>query len=154
MKTILIATDGSTCGQVAEDEGVRLAAAAGAHVVLLHVQRSVDPSSYRPGEVSALTTESHAILDRALAKATEAGVDGEAEIAEGDPAKEIVEAARLRGADIIVVGSRGLGRISSVLLGSVSREVLSRADRPVLVVKENLAAHPEDEPEQGEAGES
>jgi nucleotide-binding universal stress UspA family protein len=139
MQVILIATDGSVCGQQAEDEGVALAVAMGARAVFVHVQPQVDSSRYQPGEVSEQTDESHSILDRALAKALQAGVDAEAEIVEGNPAREIVDAAKLRGADMIIVGSRGLGAISSMFLGSVSRDVLSEADRPVLIVKETPA---------------
>jgi nucleotide-binding universal stress UspA family protein len=54
----------------------------------------------------------------------------------GDPAKKIVELADSIGADLIVVGSHGHGAISSALLGSVSRGILHRARRPVLVVRE------------------
>ena len=139
MQMILIATDGSVCGQQAEDEGVALGIATGARVVFVHVQPQVDFSRYQPGEVSEQTEESHSLLDRALAKALQAGVDAESEIVEGNPAREIVDAAKLRGADMIIVGSRGLGKISSMFLGSVSRDVLSEADRPVLIVEEKPA---------------
>jgi len=61
------------------------------------------------------------------------GVDAETEVLEGDPAGRILELARLRDVDLIVVGSRGLGPIAGALVGSVSREVVHRADRPVLV---------------------
>jgi nucleotide-binding universal stress UspA family protein len=136
MQMILVATDGSVCGQLAEDEGVKLAVATGARMVFLHAQPEADPSHYEPGAISEETDESHVLLDRALAKAVAAGVDAETEIVEGNPGREIVDAARLRGADVIVVGSRGLGKLSSMFLGSVSSDVLSKADRPVLVVKE------------------
>ena len=46
----------------------------------------------------------------------------------------ILEQADAVGADMIVLGSRGLGPVKSVLMGSVSRPVLQKADRPVLVV--------------------
>ncbi len=46
----------------------------------------------------------------------------------------IVELARSRDVDVIVVGSRGLGAVAGTLLGSVSRAVVHDADRPVLVV--------------------
>jgi nucleotide-binding universal stress UspA family protein len=136
MQMILVATDGSTCGQRAEDEGVSLAVATGARVVFLHVQPAVDPSRSRPGALSEETDESHPVLDRALVKAIAAGVEAETEIVKGNAAREIVDAARLRGADIIVVGSRGLGKLSGMFLGSVSRDVLNETDRPVLIVKE------------------
>jgi nucleotide-binding universal stress UspA family protein len=139
---ILIATDGSVCGQIAEDEGVKLAAGAGARVVFLHVQHEIDQSRYYAGEVSELTEESHSVLDRALAKAQAVGVEAETEIAEGNAASEIVDFARQQAVDLIVVGSRGLGKLSSVLLGSVSREILKHADRPVLIVKEMVGDRP------------
>ncbi|HEY5160794.1 MAG TPA: universal stress protein [Gaiellaceae bacterium] len=139
MQTILVATDGSPCGQRAEDEGVSLAVATGARLIFLHVQPVVDPARSRPGALSEETDESHALLDYALAKAIAAGVEAEVEIVEGNAAREIVDAARLRGADVIVVGSRGLGKLSGMFLGSVSRDVLNETDRPVLIVKEQKA---------------
>ncbi len=56
-------------------------------------------------------------------------------VAEGRAATAILSAARDVDADLIVVGSRGLGPIRSMLLGSVSAEVVGRTDRPVLVAR-------------------
>jgi len=53
----------------------------------------------------------------------------------GDPAEEIVDAAKEQGATLIVVGSRGRGGVRSALLGSVSDRVLHLAHCPVLVVR-------------------
>jgi nucleotide-binding universal stress UspA family protein len=53
----------------------------------------------------------------------------------GDVAKVIVEAARDHGAGVIVLGSRGRGDLSALLLGSVGHQVIHLADRPVLVVR-------------------
>jgi nucleotide-binding universal stress UspA family protein len=57
----------------------------------------------------------------------------EPELIEGDPAEALIRVAQSRDAREIVVGSRGLGRFRSVL-GSVSHELLQRADRPVVIV--------------------
>jgi nucleotide-binding universal stress UspA family protein len=57
----------------------------------------------------------------------------ELELIGGPPAQAIAEVARVREADEIVVGARGLGRVRA-LLGSVSHELLYIADRPVLVI--------------------
>jgi nucleotide-binding universal stress UspA family protein len=57
----------------------------------------------------------------------------ETELIGGPPAQAIADVARVRDADEIVVGARGLGRVRA-LLGSVSHELLHIADRPVLVI--------------------
>ncbi|MFN3504913.1 MAG: universal stress protein [Caldimicrobium sp.] len=53
----------------------------------------------------------------------------------GDPAKIIIEVAKQRDVDIIVLGNRGLKGLSKMVLGSVSEKVLSNTDRAVLIVK-------------------
>jgi len=59
----------------------------------------------------------------------------ESRIADAPPADAVVEIARAEGADILVIGSRGLGRIKGMLLGSVSQKVVQDAPCAVLVVK-------------------
>lgn len=53
----------------------------------------------------------------------------------GEPAKIILEVAKQRNADIIVLGSRGLKGLSKIILGSLSEKVLSESDRGVLIVR-------------------
>ena len=55
-------------------------------------------------------------------------------IKSGHPAEEILNTAKEEGADMLVIGSRGK-RVSNVLMGSVSREVASKSEIPVLLVK-------------------
>lgn len=57
------------------------------------------------------------------------------ELLEGDPASAIIEVAKTRGSDIIVMGSRGLGRLAGLLLGSTSQKVVAHAPCPVLIVR-------------------
>jgi nucleotide-binding universal stress UspA family protein len=54
----------------------------------------------------------------------------------GDPREALLEVARSENADLIVVGSRGLGAVAGALLGSVSSKVVHHADRPVLVARQ------------------
>ena len=75
-------------------------------------------------------------LDDAVRIAEELGLETRAELLAGDPAKEIVAYADSVDADLIVIGSHGYGAISGVLLGSVSRGVLHRTTRPVLIVRQ------------------
>ena len=59
----------------------------------------------------------------------------EGKLAEGDPAKSVCEHARSRKAELIVMGSRGRGKLASLLLGSVSRKVLEESECPCMIVK-------------------
>ena len=63
------------------------------------------------------------------------GVPVRAVLLTGDAVDEIVAYADSLDADLIVVGSRGLGAVASGMLGSVSQGVLHEARRPVLVVR-------------------
>ena len=56
-------------------------------------------------------------------------------IIEGDPAEEIIELAKGKNIDLILIGSRGLSGIKEFFLGSVSHGVAQRAECPVLIVK-------------------
>jgi nucleotide-binding universal stress UspA family protein len=56
-------------------------------------------------------------------------------ITSGDISHTIMAAARREGAPLVVMGARGLGRLSDLLLGSVSSTMLRIADRPILVVR-------------------
>jgi nucleotide-binding universal stress UspA family protein len=65
----------------------------------------------------------------------ESGVQAEGEIIDGRPAQAIVESAKGKGADLVVVGSHGRSGLEKVLLGSVSERVVGQSDCAVLVVK-------------------
>lgn len=70
---------------------------------------------------------------------SERGMPAEAEVRTGDPAHEILQAARQFGADMIITGSRGLRGADEFLLGSVARNVLLHADASVLIVRPGVA---------------
>ena len=75
-------------------------------------------------------------LDEVHGRAMEKGVRHcEPVIAEGDPAESILRTAREHGADLIVLGTRGLGKIRELLVGSVSHKVTHLADQPCLLVR-------------------
>jgi nucleotide-binding universal stress UspA family protein len=142
MKTILIATDGSTGATAAVQEGIDLAAQTGASVLFVAVRRPAVPIFGDPYWQRALSDELARLrpaVKRALADAEARGIHAEYDILDGDPSDRIVELAGSRDADVIVIGSRGFGAVKSVLLGSVSKRVLHDADRPVLVVRERAA---------------
>ncbi|GIX27186.1 universal stress protein [Pelomicrobium sp. G1] len=74
-------------------------------------------------------------LEPARAKLDGAQVPYKHHILVGDPAEMIARFARERGCDQILMGTRGLGAIGSLLLGSVATKVIHLADVPVLLVK-------------------
>jgi nucleotide-binding universal stress UspA family protein len=135
---VLIATDGSPGAQAAVEEGVRIAKLTGAGVLFLAVAypplRMLGEPFYQRALTAQLAARRKA-LAMAVPFANERRVRYETELMEGSPAQTILELARNRDVDLIVVGSRGLGSVKGTLLGSVSSEVVHHADRPVLVAR-------------------
>jgi nucleotide-binding universal stress UspA family protein len=74
-------------------------------------------------------------LEAAVARASDLGTHVTSEVLEGDPAEAIAACAARVDCDFIVTGTRGLGRIGSVLMGSVAQKVVHLSDRPVMLVK-------------------
>jgi nucleotide-binding universal stress UspA family protein len=142
MNEILVATDGSDNADHAIAQAIELARARQAKLVVTYVRHAPLPLLGEPVYQRSLSRElreAEKVTEAAAAKAREAGVEAEIEIVEGNPATRILELARARNADLIVVGSRGLGTVAGALLGSVSREVAHHADRPVLVATRRVA---------------
>ena len=142
MKKILVATDGSDNARHALDEALELAHASGAAVTVVYVRHTPLPVLGDPFYQRALSAElrrANEAVTIAAGVAHSMGVEVETEVLEGDPAGRIMELARMREVDLIVVGSRGLGPIAGALLGSVSRELVHHADRPVLVATQRHA---------------
>ena len=140
MKLIVVGVDGSPAATAAAREAVDLADKTGASVLFVaaYAPLSFYGEPYFPANLSDELHAARDAADAALAIADEADVPVEAEVLEGHAAAEILHVAEIREADLIVVGSRGLGPISGAFLGSVSRWLLSHANIPVLVVKDRV----------------
>ena len=145
MQRSLIATDGSDSSLEAVDFGLELAQAEHAEATFVHVTMPIEWAVYPFGPLDAIPNEAPAIDDDeplrlAMERAAEKGVVAHPVSILGDPVLEVAAYAERMQADLIVIGSRGLGGVTSALLGSVSRGVLKHADRPVLVVRAAPAA--------------
>jgi nucleotide-binding universal stress UspA family protein len=135
MKRILIATDGSTEAREAVEYGLDLARSGDASATIVYVRRELRfvGDRFYQHEISEGLRRGDDAGDHAMRVAAELGVETDVFILEGDPAALIIELARLKDADLIVLGSRNRGPLVAALLGSVSNDVVTHADRPVLV---------------------
>jgi nucleotide-binding universal stress UspA family protein len=77
----------------------------------------------------------NAILQQAVEVVGKVPAEVHTELIEGDPAEAIIEVAKTRKSDVIVMGSRGLGRLAGLVLGSTSQKVVSHAPCPALIVR-------------------
>jgi nucleotide-binding universal stress UspA family protein len=141
MKTILLATDGSDDASEALEFAERLCRELGAQLEVLTVKPA--PILGRAGasppilEVEEPGGAEH-IAAAAADEAVAVGVPARSHVAHGDPAEMIVTAGDALGAELIVVGSRGLGAVAGSLLGSVSHELIKRSHIPVTIVPHHV----------------
>ena len=149
ISTILVPTDGSEHATKAVRFAADLAQKYGAQIILLHVVS--DWGSGRvPDELRGYARMEHVeiterdlrrgaadeILRRAQEAAAAAGVQSiETMIEDGAPAPRILNRAKAAGADLIVMGSRGLGDLQGLLLGSVSHKVSHLAECTCITVR-------------------
>ncbi len=137
IKNILVPVDGSESSDKSVEYAVSLAELCGAKLNFLYVanvnQLSIN-ASLTHAIMDAMRTAGAAILERAASMVSE-NVEYEKIMETGAPAAVILEYEEILDADLIVMGSRGLGVVKGVLLGSVSQYIIERAQGPVLVVK-------------------
>ena len=85
--------------------------------------------------IDARLKEANDILEAALKNLGEIPGETHTEFIEGSPADAIIDVATTRHCDLIVMGSRGMGKLAGLLLGSTSQNVVNHAPCPVLVVR-------------------
>jgi len=140
-KRIVVAYDGSDHAIKALNTAIELAKAFNSKLDVVEV---VDTAALLgmgfapvPSDVIAqIYNKAQNDVEQAKKKAQDAGVkDVTSQVLEGDPATSIIEYASKNGADLIVIGSRGLSTFKRLILGSVSSKVVQESRVPVLVVK-------------------
>ncbi len=139
LKKILVATDGSIHAKKAMDFTSDISLKYKVTVYLIHViaplhsvaeayvfQQIKDNQQRVAGE----------IIGKAEKEIKKKGVEGyQSTILQGNPAQEIIESARDNNVDMMIMGSRGAGKIEMLMLGSASRKVCHLADCTCLTVK-------------------
>ena len=137
---ILVPVDGSDNSIRALESGIYFAKRTNASLTAIHVIEN-PPTVYVESQkllnelLANFKSESIKILDKCKHIAERGDVGLETVMAEGDAASVITSYAHREGFQLIVIGSRGLGRFKEVVLGSVSNKVLHHAKCSVLIVK-------------------
>jgi nucleotide-binding universal stress UspA family protein len=129
LSTIAVATDGSDTAQRAVESAFDLAKRYDAAVVILTAY-TVDPGD--EGWASGSATHAERVLADAEEAAAGRGLSCSSAMSEGEPGEVVVALAEQHGADLLVVGNKGMHRR---LLGSVPNTISHRASCSVLVVK-------------------
>lgn len=140
---ILLATDGSADAVRATEAASDLAGKSGSELHVVHVWHDV-PSPYRRDFVRrGLRRQGQEILDEQVRKIESAGgAVARAHRREGRTSEEVIELSEELSVGLLVVGSRGLGTVQRILLGSHSEEIVHHAHVPVLVVRRGDSAWP------------
>jgi nucleotide-binding universal stress UspA family protein len=135
---ILLATDGSREAQLAATTAADLANSTNSELHIVHVgELSPTFLAQTEEEPAELQRQAQRLLDEEVRSVEEAGgTVKEAHLRQGKADEEVVELAERMGIGLIVMGSRGRGRIRRALMGSVSESVVRHAHCPVTIVRE------------------
>ncbi len=144
-KKILVAVDGSTTADKGLEYAIELAKKFESTLTIMHVINLPSIPHSIPGDAfnqpipstEELKTQLRSEGDNVLLKRKEdvmkKNLQANILFAFGDPAEEILKSSD--DYDLIVMGSRGQGRLQSLILGSVSNKVIHYAKKPVLLIK-------------------
>lgn len=143
IKTIVFPTDFSTCSDAGLDYATALARDTGATLLIVHVEEH--PVAYGVGEMYYGAFEpDRKVLQTMLDKVipTDATVQYEHHLLEGEPADAITTFAKERGADLIVLSTHGRTGVMRLLMGSVAEQIIREATCPVMTLREPKATPP------------
>ncbi len=137
---ILVAIDGSKMSNKALKSALQIAKERYSKVGVIHVEKNVMLSENMTTDsideiYSKITHEVDGLFDEAKALAKEEDLEIDTHYVMGDPAVQIVKTAEQENYQLIIMGSRGLGAIKGIVMGSVSYKVLQLSHCPVLIIK-------------------
>ena len=146
IKKILVATDASVASNRAVSMAAYLAACHDAELLILHVIRDMqlpplmkkvpELEEFASTRENILRQVAETILLEAEVCAKKNGAKKvQTAIGSGDPASSVIGFAKRRDIDTIVIGTRGLGKIKEILMGSVSRKIANNAEANCFIVR-------------------
>jgi nucleotide-binding universal stress UspA family protein len=137
-RNVLVAYDGSPDAELALAHAVGMAQVYRARLRIVAVTPKPPLLAWQaPGGMRGIHDAEQAELEEKLRAAADAVPDDlsvTTQLLDGDPARCVLAAAREHDHDVIVIGSRGRGRMTAALLGSVSNRVMHDAEVPVIVI--------------------
>jgi universal stress protein A len=144
IRSILVPTDFSECGNYALSWAASVARTFGSSIICVHVIEPIVPTvgysgMTEPLPIADISEQLEDSAERELPKLAECeefqGLEVEELIVHGEAASEIVRVAKERNVDLIVVSSHGRTGLGRILFGSTAEAVVRHAPCPVLVVK-------------------
>jgi nucleotide-binding universal stress UspA family protein len=134
-KTILVTLDGTETDRAIIDHIKELALALRSRVALLHVADGWAARTFGADAVSPEITEDKTYLETVRAELQLAGIPTEAELAFGEPAKEIVKWIEEKGCDLVAMSTHGHRFVADLFLGTTANRVQHNTGVPVLLLR-------------------
>jgi nucleotide-binding universal stress UspA family protein len=136
LRKVLLATDGSKDAALAARAAADVCEGTGSELHVVHVWFYIPTARLRPFMRHELKKRGEELLEEGVKKVEESGGRvTETHLLEGRAADEILDLAERIGVDLVVIGSRGLGPVGRIALGSVSEAVIHHSHCPVLVLR-------------------
>src|SRR3981081_3119058 len=132
--TILVTLDGTPSDRAIIEHIKQLAKLAHSRLVLLHVADGWAARTYGPDAVSPEITEDTTYLEKVRNEFQSAGISTDAELAYGDPGKEIIKWVEQKGCDLVAMSTHGHRFIADLFLGSTASRVQHSASVPILLL--------------------
>lgn len=134
---ILVPLDGSKYSEKALDRACELVEAFDSEIILIYVVEKSIPVNLldRKEYLELLRKFGNNILNRAKTKLSNKGINAKTFLKEGNISNEIEKIAKKENCNLIIMGNKGLGTVSRLLLGSVSNKVSQSSSCSVLIVK-------------------
>jgi len=132
---ILVTLDGTSTDRAIIEHVKRLALLAKSHLVLLHVADGWAARTYGSDAISAEITEDTAYLLKVQSEFRAEGIPAEAELAYGDPVKEIIKWIKEKGCDLVAMSTHGHRFLADLFLGTTATRVQHAISIPVLLLR-------------------
>ena len=134
-KTILVTLDGTSTDRAIIEHVKSLVKLAHSRVVLLHVADGWAARTYGPDAVSREITEDTAYLEKVRSEFKSVGIQAEAELAYGEPVKQIVQWVKKKGCDLVAMSTHGHRLLGDIFLGATASRVQHSISVPVLLLR-------------------